>query len=108
MAGSPLGAVVELHQLTLEGLHRHVSVDDEALAAAVFVHEPDDLSRELAPAEVLSDIARLTDGESGERNLEGALLVVGVLKRVEKLLAAWSGLDGDVLLGGGHTDHSFQ
>ena len=107
VASALLGAVVELDQLALEGLHRHVGVDDEVLTAAILVHEPDDLGSKLASAEVLSHITRLANRQAGERNLEGVLLVVRVLERVEELLAARSGLDGDVLLGGGHTDHSF-
>ena len=107
MTSAPLGAVVELHQLALEGLHRHVGVDDEALTAAILVHKPDDLGSELASAEVLSHITRPANRQACERNFEGALLVVRVLERVKELFATRAGFDGDVLLGGGHADHYF-
>ena len=106
MAGARARVVVELHHLSLQALHCHVRVDDEALAAAVLVHEADDARRELATTAVLTNLLNLTHLESGEGDLEVAGLAAHVLKRVEQLLAARAGLDGDVLLGGGHTDHS--
>ena len=100
--------VVELHHLVLQTLHRHVSVDDEAMAAAILVHETDDSRRELAATAVLADISGLTHLKCGEDDLKLALLVARILECVEELLAARASFDGEILLGGGHADHSFQ
>ena len=108
MASARARVVVELHHLSLQTLHGHIRVDDEALAAAVLVHEADDARRELATTAVLTDLLDLTHLESGKGDLEVAGLVAHILECVKELLAARASLDGDVLLDGGHIDHSFQ
>ena len=100
--------VAELHRLHPVGEYKHAGCDNEALSGAVLVGDARDLHCKLGVGEVLMNCTSLLSADASEFDPKAEYLVVRILERVEELLAARASCDGDVLLGGGHTDHSFQ